>query len=93
VADPRCLENLLRAKSPDKGPVVGITMDEYRASFNLERERTLRQLRKLKAEKKLGEPEIEYVVKMWPSVDMMRTDGWSDDEIESALERYYIGAQ
>lgn len=68
-------------------------MDEYRASFNLERERTLRHLRKLKAEKRLGELEVEYVVKLWPSVDMMRTDGWSDDKVELALDRYYIGAQ
>ncbi|KAE8415700.1 hypothetical protein BDV36DRAFT_285156 [Aspergillus pseudocaelatus] len=30
---------------------------------------------------------------MWNSVDMMRTDGWSEDEIESALERYYVGTQ
>ncbi|GFF96763.1 hypothetical protein IFM47457_11049 [Aspergillus lentulus] len=93
VPDPCGLENELRVKSPDRGSVAGITMDEYRASFNLERERTLRHLRKLKAEKRLGELEVEYVVKLWPSVDMMRTDGWSDDKVELALDRYYIGAQ
>jgi DNA-binding sugar fermentation-stimulating protein len=59
----------------------------------VERERTLRHLRELKAEKRLGEMIPQFFVTMWRSVDMMRPDGWTDDEIESAVEKYYIGAQ
>ncbi|KAG2026542.1 hypothetical protein GB937_001322 [Aspergillus fischeri] len=93
MRDPSGLKNELRVKSPDKRPVVGVTMDEFRASFKVERERTLRHLKELKAEKRLSEMEIKFFITMWRSVDMMRTEGWTDDEIESALEKYYTGAQ
>ncbi|KAF7164600.1 hypothetical protein CNMCM5623_009057 [Aspergillus felis] len=68
-------------------------MDEFRASFKVERERSLRIAKELKAEKRLGEMELQFCVTMWRSVDMMRTDGWTEDEIEEALEKYYMGPQ
>ncbi|KAJ5447185.1 hypothetical protein N7445_002006 [Penicillium cf. griseofulvum] len=51
------------------------------------------QIRELKAEKKPLLPEILEVHVMWPSVDMTERDGTTDDDIELALERYYVGAQ
>ncbi|KAE8361904.1 hypothetical protein BDV27DRAFT_147442 [Aspergillus caelatus] len=39
----------------------------------------------------LMKSKFQWFDTMWNSVDMMRTDGWSEDEIESALERYYVG--
>lgn len=93
MRDPSGLTNELRVKSSDKRPVVGVTMDEFRAFSKVERESALRHLKKLKAEKRLGEMKIIFFATMWRSVDMMRTEGWTDDEIESALEKYYTGAQ
>lgn len=68
-------------------------MKEYRASFKEQRAQTLNQIKELKAAKRLDEVEIESCITMWPSVDMLRMDGSTDDEIESALEKYYVGAQ
>ncbi|KAB8214327.1 hypothetical protein BDV33DRAFT_196216 [Aspergillus novoparasiticus] len=68
-------------------------MDEYRASFKVDRQEASKKLRELKAENRLDEVEVQWFNIMWNSVDMMRTDGWSEDEIESALERYYVGPQ
>ncbi|KAH1524301.1 hypothetical protein KXX29_003248 [Aspergillus fumigatus] len=93
MRDPSGLKNELRVKSSDKRPVVGVTMDEFRAFSKVERESALRHLKKLKAEKRLGEMKVIFFATMWRSVDMMRTEGWTDDEIESALEKYYTGAQ
>lgn len=68
-------------------------MKEYRASFKEQTAQTLNKLKELKAAKKRHEVEIQSFVTMWRSVDMMRVDGWTDNEIESALEKYYVGAQ
>lgn len=86
MRDPSGLKNELRVKSSDKRPVVGVTMDEFRAFSKVERESALRHLKKLKAEKRLGEMKVIFFATMWRSVDMMRTEGWTDDEIESALK-------
>lgn len=79
--------------TPHGSHAVGVTMKEYRASFKEQTAQTLNKLKELKAAKKRHEVEIQSFVTMWRSVDMMRVDGWTDNEIESALEKYYVGAQ
>ncbi|EIT80897.1 hypothetical protein Ao3042_02615 [Aspergillus oryzae 3.042] len=93
MPDPSGLENELAVQPPDTKPATGVTMDEYRASFKVDRQEASKKMRELKAENRLDEVELQWAVIMWNSVDMMRTDGWSEDEIESALERYYAGPQ
>lgn len=91
VPDPSRLEETRH--TPHGSHAVGVTMKEYRASFKEQRAQTLNQIKELKAAKRLDEVEIESCITMWPSVDMLRMDGSTDDEIESALEKYYVGAQ
>lgn len=92
MPDASSLEGEARSAPHGNGP-VGITMEEYRASFKEKSAQTLNTLKELKATKRLNEFEIQFVVIMWPPVDMMRIDGWTENEIESALEKYYVGAQ
>jgi hypothetical protein len=93
MSGPPVSENELRVTSPEEWPIVGVTMDEFRASYKVKQKQTARMLRELKAAKRLNEVELESMVIMWPSVDMTRADGWTDDKIETALEKYYVGAQ
>lgn len=91
MPDPSCLGE---ARSmPHSSHAVGVGMKEYRASFKEQHAQTLNKLKKLKAAKRLDELKIRFCITMWPSVDMLRMDGRTDDEIESALENYYVGAQ
>ncbi|KAL2830896.1 hypothetical protein BDW59DRAFT_177590 [Aspergillus cavernicola] len=76
-----------------ESPAVGVTKDELRASYNAGQEHRKRKWMEFNPADRRAAIEIESAVVMWPSVDMMRTDGWTDNEIESALEKYYIGAQ
>lgn len=68
-------------------------MEEYRASFKERQAKAFSKFKELKAEKRLDEVKVKSIVTMWPSVDMTQTAGRTDNEIELALEVYYVGAQ
>jgi hypothetical protein len=70
-----------------------ITREEYRAQWKEKKKILYQQIRELKAEKQPILPEILEAHVMWPPVDMTERDGRSDDDIEFALEKYYVGAQ
>ncbi|KAL2829398.1 hypothetical protein BDW59DRAFT_178388 [Aspergillus cavernicola] len=83
-------------KSRDKLPgsrAVGLSMEEYRASYKEEMAQARKKIMELKAAKRLHEVELQYVDILWSSVDMMRMAGRTDDEIEARLEMYYAGPQ
>lgn len=69
-----------------------ITKDEYRAQWKDKKAKLHQQLRALKKKGELGSPEILAVHVTWPPVDMTQRNGRTDDNLESALEKYYVGA-
>ncbi|KAI9036707.1 ankyrin repeat domain-containing protein [Aspergillus affinis] len=91
VRDPAVI---IEANNTSAGPyVLGTNMEEYRANWKKQRAERQAKLKRLKAEKRLHEIKILDFIIMWPPVDMMRRDGRTDAEIESALEKYYVGPQ
>lgn len=73
--------------------VTGITKDEYREQWKNKRAELYQQIRALKKTREIGSPEILALEVTYPPVDMTQRDGRTDDDLESALERYYVGAQ
>ncbi|KAI9041899.1 uncharacterized protein KD926_006445 [Aspergillus affinis] len=71
---------------------LGTNMQEYRENWSKKKAEKEEYVKRLKTEKRLHEMELHDVFVMWPSVDMMQTDGWTDAKIESAVNLYYAGA-
>lgn len=70
-----------------------ITKKEYRAQW---KDRQAKLYQQIRAQKRRGEtlsPEITAIDVAWPPVDMTQRNGRTDKELESALEKYYVGAQ
>ena len=74
-------------------PSVDITREGHRAKWKEEQAKLDDLVRELKKNNEFSLPKILDVNIMWPPVDMMRRNGRTDDDLETALEKYYIGAQ
>ncbi|KAJ6010778.1 hypothetical protein N7451_002190 [Penicillium sp. IBT 35674x] len=70
-----------------------ITKKEYRAQWKDKQAKLYQQIR---AQKRRGEnwsPKITAIDVAWPPVDMTQRNGRTDKDLESALEKHYVGAQ
>lgn len=72
---------------------VDITREDNRARWKEHKVKLKELIQKLKNDNDFSFPEVLDVNVMWPPVDMTRRNGRTDDDLEIALEKYYVGAQ
>jgi hypothetical protein len=90
VPHPSCLRD--RPTENRSNYAIDINKNEYRAQWKDQQAKLYQEFRALKKRKEFDSPEILAVHICWPPVDMTHRNGRTDDDLESALEKYYVGA-
>ncbi|KAJ5611876.1 hypothetical protein N7528_008981 [Penicillium herquei] len=70
-----------------------ITKKEYRAQWKEKQEKLYEHIRTQQKSEETWAPEIVAIDVTWPPVNMTQRNGRTDEDLESALEKYYAGAK
>lgn len=89
IAHPRLIDEEHHDRPRTSRYAPDITMNDYRNLWKEDHTKALDAFRSLDKSKDLVPSTI---IECCPSVDMQKTQGMTDHEIASALEKHYVGA-